>query len=147
MQDLYGQAQGLVEQWSDQIQKESQTLFENGQLDQAIATLQSIPEKAPAAPSVKLTVEKWQKSWNEGEAALKSSQDLLARGQWLAAKNQLEKIAPTPYWNQKKKPLLQEAEAGIAGSGTLRSRTGSPGGDRRRCRPEPALSQRQPALV
>ena len=111
---LQNEAQGLVTQWSGQVVKQGEKLLQAGELDNAIAVLRELPPESPTASSIESTIQGWQKQWSQSEAAVKESTALLERGQWLSAKNQLEGVASITYWQQKKKPLLEKAEAGIA---------------------------------
>ncbi len=111
---LLNEAQSLVTQWSGQVVKQGEQLLQAGNLDQAIAVLRELPPDSPTAGSVESTIQGWQKQWSQSEAAVNQTNDLLERGQWLAAKQELEGVASITYWQQQKEPLLERAEAGIA---------------------------------
>lgn len=111
---LKDEAQALVTQWSGQIVKQGEQLLQAGQLEQAIAVLQELPPEAPTASSIEATIQGWQKQWIQSEQAVQEATGLLEQRQWLAAKNQLAGVASITYWQQKKQPLLEQAEAGIA---------------------------------
>ena len=111
---LQNEAQALVTQWSGQIVKQGEQLLQAGDLDQAIAVLRELPAEAPTAGAIESTIQGWQKQWSQSEVAVQKTSELLEKGQWLAAKQQLEGVASITYWQQKKQPLLEQAEAGIA---------------------------------
>ncbi len=111
---LQNEAQALVTQWSGQIVKQGEQLLQGGDLDQAIAVLRELPPESPTMSSIEATIQGWQKQWSQSEAAIQGASNLLEKGQWLAAKGQLESVASIAHWQQKKKPLLERAEAGIA---------------------------------
>ena len=111
---LQNEAQGLVTQWSGQVVKQGEKLLQAGQLDNAIAVLRELPSESPTASSIESTIQGWQRQWGQSEVAVQEATDLLAQGQWLAAKNKLDGVASITHWQQQKKPLLEKAEAGIA---------------------------------
>ncbi len=111
---LKEEAQALVTQWSGQVVKKGEQLLQAGELDQAIALLRELPAESPTSSSIESTVQGWQKQWSQSEAAIQESTELLDKGQWLAAKEKLDTIASITYWQKQKKPLLEQAEAGIA---------------------------------
>lgn len=111
---LQNEAQSLVTQWSGQVVKQGEQLLQAGKLDQAIAVLRELPEESPTSSSIEATIQGWQKQWSQSDAAVQATTQLLEEGQWLAAKNQLKGVASITYWQQKKQPLLEQAEAGIA---------------------------------
>lgn len=111
-QETYSEAQSMIQDWSDVVTAQGQTLLEAGKLEDAIATLRRLPE--PVNADVETTVTRWSSDWEKSESAIQTADDLLARGQWLAAKQSLEEVSDVSYWAQKAKPLLARAEAGIA---------------------------------
>lgn len=113
-EQLQAETQALIADWSQQILAQGQQLYEAGQLQAAIATLDQLPDNAPATQAAADTVQQWQTAWASSETALTEAEQLLSKGQWLAAKNKLSQITGSPYWQQRKRPLLAKAEAGIA---------------------------------
>jgi len=111
---LQDEVETLVTEWSGAVVQQSEQLFQAGELDQAVAVLQTIPAGAPTADSVDSTVQDWKRQWSQSETAVQETNALLERGQWLAAKNKLEEVGSITYWQQQKQPLLEKAEAGIA---------------------------------
>lgn len=111
---LRAEAETLVQDWSAQIIAKGQQQYDAGQLDQAIATLGQIPTAAPAAATAMEKAQQWQATWDSSEAVLTAAEQLLDKGQWLAAKTKLGELPKAAHWQQKKQPLLDKAEAGIA---------------------------------
>jgi hypothetical protein len=110
----YGQAQTLMLGWSKQIKTEADAQFKLGQLDRAIAILRQTPAQSPDAPTVETTIQSWQKEWSKNATAIKTAQSELARGRWSSAKESLGQVTAIQYWQDKAKPLMAKAEAGIA---------------------------------
>ncbi len=111
---LHQQAQPLIQDWSNAVVKQGQTLFQAGQLEAAIAQLRALPAELPVAQGREATIQRWQADWTQSETALKTAQELLGRGQWLAAKTALGKVSGVEFWQRKAKPLMVKADAGIA---------------------------------
>ncbi len=112
MEETYSEAQPLIRDWSGAVAEQGEELLEAGKLSDAIATLRRLP--GPASSDVEATVNRWTADWNKSESAIETAESLLARGQWLAAKQSLDAVADMSYWTQKAEPLMARAEAGIA---------------------------------
>jgi hypothetical protein len=110
----YGQAQTLMQGWSKQLKTEAESQFKAGQLDRAIAILRQTPAQSPEAQTVESTIQAWQQEWSKNATAIKIAQSELGRGRWSAAKESLGQVTAIRYWQDKAKPLMAKAEAGIA---------------------------------
>ncbi len=108
------EAQPLIQDWSNQVTQQGEALFQSGKLAEAIAMLRTLSAEAPQAAEVETRIKTWQTDWQKSEAAVKEAKALLNRGQWLAAKNTLEKVAAVKFWQDQSKPLLKQANDGIA---------------------------------
>jgi hypothetical protein len=110
----YGQARTLMQNWSKDLKVQAEAQFKAGQLDRAIAILRQTPAQSPEAQAVEPTIQGWQREWSKNATAIKTAESDLKRGRWLAAKQSLDNVTPIKYWQDKAKPLMQRAEAGIA---------------------------------
>lgn len=72
-----------IEEWSADILKLAEASFDNGKLDEAIATARRIPANTTAHAAVERKIQQWQATWKQAESiyrqaekVLKDSQDL-----------------------------------------------------------------------
>ncbi len=74
-----------IEEWSLDILKLADQTFQDGKLDEAIATAKKIPSKTPAYNLVEARIEHWQTVWSQAEDIYKKSEDLLRLSKWREA--------------------------------------------------------------
>ncbi|GAB1538071.1 hypothetical protein NUACC21_07280 [Scytonema sp. NUACC21] len=86
--------------------------YESGDLQGAIALLQSATSNSPPVKETTEMVTQWQKDWAKAEALFKDVDTALAEGQWdkvLSYKDRPEKLPNIQYWRNKIEPLFKQA--------------------------------------
>lgn len=118
----YGEAQQLMQQWSDRIQTIAAEYYQTGNIDGALAALGEIPATSPAYPQAQNTMVQWQQEWQENQALLYLANQAIETAEWEKAIGAVRQmtffgnvIAPeTLYWQQQLQPIVSLAEAELA---------------------------------
>ena len=71
-----------VKQWSNEILEIAAQKFQRGQLDEAIAIAQNIPEIIPNYDEIKGNIEKWRLIWSSAEEIEDRVETQLKQGEW-----------------------------------------------------------------
>lgn len=79
---LRPQVDQYVEDWAEQILTLAEKEFQAGRIENAIATVKKIPEKAKAYQLVEKRIQKWQSIWSEGEKTLAEIETHLRKSNW-----------------------------------------------------------------
>jgi len=74
-----------IDRWATSILDIGEQEFQSGQLDQAIATAQRIPDNVSAQKLVEQKIEQWQSVWSKGESTYEQVEDKLRQADWNAA--------------------------------------------------------------
>ena len=82
---MRGEADRLIELWSQEVLKLADELFNQGKMDEAIQAAQKIPAKVTAAKLVEDRIKQWQTIWTEAEAIYKKAEDALRQRNWRRA--------------------------------------------------------------
>jgi hypothetical protein len=72
----------MLEEWSLEILKIADVSFQEGKLDQAIASAQKIPKDLPAYNKVEEKIAKWRSIWARGEEIYRESEDAMRQAHW-----------------------------------------------------------------
>jgi hypothetical protein len=75
----------FLEEWSRDILQLADQSFQSGNIDEAIATAQKIPEDLPAYQLVNEQVTKWQSIWSKAERIYQDSEKELQQSRWQSA--------------------------------------------------------------
>lgn len=103
---------------STKVLEKAKEKYESGDLQGAIALLQSAPKNA--SDSWKETtqmIDQWQQDWAKAEAISNEINKAIDNGQWdkvLAFKDHPEKLPNIQYWRDKIEPLFQQAAENLA---------------------------------
>jgi hypothetical protein len=68
----------LIQQWSNRLLELGDTAFQNGKLEDAITTLESIPDGATLHDSATQKIEQWRETWKQAEDIVQKVQDAIA---------------------------------------------------------------------
>jgi hypothetical protein len=71
-----------LEQWSRDILKLADESFQQGKLEEAIATARQIPEDLPAHKLVKEQITEWEKIWSEAEGIYQQAENEMREQHW-----------------------------------------------------------------
>ena len=91
--------------------------YDSGDLQGAIALLQSLTSNPSAARETADMVSHWQQDWAKAEAVFNDINTALAQKQWdkvLAYKDRHEKLPNIQYWRDKLEPLFQQATENLS---------------------------------
>ena len=81
-QEIYAESQKLVAQWSNNIYKIATNKYQEGNLENAIAILQAIPEHSPLSKKIQTTSKQWQEDWQLNQTHLEAAQKGLDEKRW-----------------------------------------------------------------
>ncbi|MBF1990358.1 chromosome segregation ATPase [Fischerella thermalis] len=79
---LRGEIDRYLEQWSRDILKLADESFQQGKLEEAIATAKQIPEDLPAHQLVKEQISTWEKIWLEAEGIYQQAENEMREQHW-----------------------------------------------------------------
>ncbi|WP_071188182.1 chromosome segregation ATPase [Trichormus sp. NMC-1] len=82
---LRGQINTFLEEWSRDILQLADQNFQEGNLEEAIATARQIPEDLQARKLVEEQITKWQSIWSKAEAIYQESEKELRQRNWQSA--------------------------------------------------------------
>ena len=108
-QSLSEYSQQLINVWSEKIIDQATENYENsGDVDNAIITLKVIPSTNSYYKNAQELTQQWQKQNNTNKEYLNLAQRALTQNRYNDAIAAANKISNTPYWNIKKKEIIQE---------------------------------------
>ncbi len=82
---MRGEADRLIELWSQEVLKLAEELFQQGDLEGATAAARKIPAKVTAYRLVEERVKTWEKTWAEAEAIYHKAEAALRKRDWRRA--------------------------------------------------------------
>ena len=135
-QDIYTESQKLVSQWSQNIYQIASNKYQEGDLENAIAILQAIPDNSPLSKKIQTTSKQWQADWEQNQTHIEAAQKGLDEKRWQDAINEAKKVKNNPYWLDQSKELITQAETAIAAEAAARKTYRSPSRPRYRSNPK-----------
>ncbi|MDJ0532698.1 MAG: serine/threonine-protein kinase [Xenococcaceae cyanobacterium MO_207.B15] len=110
----YQEVQDNINTWSGKILDYATKIYQEGNLEQAVKMTETIPESSNLKATVSPLISQWQQEEENHKTLIDNAQNLLNRGQWYAAKLEVEKI-PTEFvfWRQEAQPILDRANQKI----------------------------------
>jgi len=101
---LRGEIERFLEEWSQDILKLADQSFQAGNLEEAIATAEKIPEDLPAYKLVDEKISKWQFIWTRAEDIYKTVEEQLQQRRWQSASMLAAKLlrVDNKYWSSTK---------------------------------------------
>jgi serine/threonine protein kinase len=94
----------------DQVLAQATEQFQAGQLQQAIALAQSIPNGSRAYGAAQSAVIRWQQDWQTAAARFQQTEQALQAGRWAEVQQRSKTVPAIPYWQERLNPLIQEAK-------------------------------------
>ncbi|MBD3882081.1 serine/threonine protein kinase [Phormidium tenue FACHB-886] len=116
----YQQAQPLLAQWAKSILKRATDRYQGGKLDEAVAIASAIPQTSSIYFEAQAAIKKWNQEWKTNDTYFKAIQKSLKEGRWESVLAEAKKLTTT-YWQQKVKPIVQQANTKIAAANAARS--------------------------
>lgn len=94
----------MLEEWSLEILKIADISFQDGKMDQAIASAEKIPKDLPAYNNVEERIAKWKSIWARGEEIYRESEDAMREAHWHDAFMAAAKLlrVDNKYWETTK---------------------------------------------
>jgi hypothetical protein len=83
--------------------------FAAGQLQPALALLQSVPSSDATYPQAQAAYQTMSAQWQQGHTAYQSARRAIAQGQWQVALSQVKQVPDVRYWREQMAPLVQQA--------------------------------------
>ena len=112
----YQEIQDNIDIWSSKVLDYATKLYQQGKLEEAIKTTQIIPDNSNLKAKVPDVISQWQQEEEKHQTIIANAQNLLNRGQWAAAKQEVEKIpSDFVFWQQEAQPILAIANQKING--------------------------------
>ncbi|AFZ13545.1 hypothetical protein Cri9333_2689 [Crinalium epipsammum PCC 9333] len=93
-----------IEEWALDILKLADQSFQDGNLEEAIATARKIPSKTPAYNLVEARIEHWQTVWSQAEGIYQKVEEFLRLSKWREAFREAVKLTnlSNNYWSTTK---------------------------------------------
>jgi hypothetical protein len=82
---LRGEVDRYLEEWSRDVLRLADTSFQEGKLDEAIATANRIPNDMPAFKIVQQKIDEWRSIWGKGEEIYKRAEEAMRNVRWQQA--------------------------------------------------------------
>ncbi|MFB2836949.1 hypothetical protein [Floridanema evergladense] len=89
---LRDEANSLINGWSQDILKLADKSFENGRLDDAIATAKKIPSDVPAYALVEKRIQRWRGVWAQAEGYYRAAEAEVRKENWTQAFREAVKL-------------------------------------------------------
>lgn len=111
----YKEVQKNINTWSGDILDYATTVFMKGELEQAINVTKLVPENTSVKAKIPELISQWEQQQATHQATVAQAQNLLDRGRWSDAKQEVEKIpSDFVFWRAKAQPILDQANQKIA---------------------------------
>ncbi|MUL38162.1 serine/threonine-protein kinase [Gloeocapsopsis dulcis] len=111
---FYQNVQQLIEQWSHSILETATNEYQSGDLKQAIAIAQHIPEFSPVYLEAQTAIKQWNTEWESNNQYIETAKTALKAGKWEQAIAEANKVLDTVYWQQQTQPIIHAADSKIA---------------------------------
>ena len=103
-----------VEQKTNQLLKSAKAKYQNtGSLIEAKTILQGIPANSPMRPAADRLINQWQEETKKNNELIKKAETAIANGNWQQAIDSVQNVSPNPYWQQRSKKILEDANKKI----------------------------------
>lgn len=99
-----------IEKWAVQLLDLSEKTFQEGKLDEAIATARQIPSNTTAAQLVNERVERWQSIWDRAETIYQDAESQLEQENWGQAFRHMRQLLSVgnTYWETNQYEALNQ---------------------------------------
>ena len=99
-----------IEDWAANMLVLGDLLFDQGKLQEAIATAQKIPSNTTTAELVNDRLERWRSVWEKAEEIYSETEGLIRKRQWTLSFRKATKLLAidNPYWAEEKYQELTE---------------------------------------
>lgn len=99
-----------IEKWAGQLLDLAEKIFQEGQINQAIAAARQIPGNTTASGLVQERITRWQSIWNEAEKLYKNAESELEKENWNQALGYMRQLlsVENTYWETVRYDRLNE---------------------------------------
>lgn len=111
---FYQNVQQLIEQWSNSILEIATNEYQSGDLKQAIAIAQRVPNLSPVYIDAQTSIKQWNSEWENNTRHVEAAKTALKAQKWEEAIAEANKVLDTVYWQQQTQPIIQTAESKLA---------------------------------
>lgn len=111
---FYQNVQQLIEQWSNSILEIATNEYQSGDLKQAIAIAQRVPNLSPVYIDAQTSIKQWNSEWENNTRHVEAAKTALKAEKWEEAIAEANKVLDTVYWQQQTQPIIQTAESKLA---------------------------------
>ena len=107
---LYEEAQRLIGLWAQDILEVGEEAFQEGRLDDAIATAKRVPKNVVAQKDIEARIKRWQSIWSSAEGIYRKVEDALRDQNWRQAMTEASKLLSVEnnFWQTTKYQELSE---------------------------------------
>ncbi|MEI6063180.1 MAG: hypothetical protein WCQ26_01185, partial [Pseudanabaena sp. ELA748] len=103
-----------VEEKTNQLLKSAKAKYQNtGSLIEAKTILQGIPANSPMRPAADRLINQWQEETKKNNELIKKAETAIANGNWQQAIDSVQNVSTNPYWQQRSKKILEDANKKI----------------------------------
>lgn len=102
-------APGMTGEQGQQLLQKATEHYQAGELDQAIALINSIAPDHPTYADAQAMLPIWQRDWRLAETKFTAAQKALAQGKWQDVINQVSDFPENRFWRGKLAPLVKKA--------------------------------------
>jgi hypothetical protein len=107
--ELRSQADQYLETWTQQVLGLAEEVFQAGDIERAIATVQRIPAGVSSFGLVESTIRQWRELWDRATELERTFREQMAEGQWAAAAGTLTQLRrlENRHWTTEKLTQLR----------------------------------------
>lgn len=107
---LYGEAQGLLENWSAALLAIAAREMQSSDLDSAVELANLVPANSPKYEEAQAAIAGWQNQWEQGEALYQTAQEAMKNRNWDLASEQVSALGKldNEYWRRQRANDLTE---------------------------------------
>lgn len=97
---LYGEAQGVLEDWSETVLRLAEQKFAGSNFEGAVTLAERIPPESPLYEEAQAAIATWTDQWNRGETIYATAQEALQQQNWDLASAQILELGKleNDYW-------------------------------------------------
>lgn len=104
----------FIQRWANRLLEKAEVTFQEGKLEDAIKTAESIPEAVSVRATANTRIQKWRDTWKSAEKLFDEAQTAIQDAQFSVALLNARKLlrVPNQYWNtQRFQDLVNQIQA------------------------------------
>ncbi|MGB3692864.1 MAG: protein kinase [Spirulinaceae cyanobacterium] len=92
---------------------EAEQAYGNGDLTEAISLAESVNQESSVYKKSQTRVAKWQQEWRSAKVQYEAAKTAFEQEKWQRVTAEAQKAPPSPFWQEKLAPLVEEAEVNL----------------------------------